>query len=135
MFKRCNTCFGIFKISFWLKIQWIFSKGRRSRMLWHSASPALKNCLYLAAKKGREKARIYNHIFLLCHGSFLKGFFNYSLKAFSLRLAVIRITDIFSWFFYFHWGFTALDKSSCSGVSGKILTSLASGFHLPVHVL
>lgn len=65
-------------------------------MLWHSASPALKDCLYLATKKGREKARIFYYSFLLCHNSFLKGFFNLSSKAFSTYLAVIHITDIFS---------------------------------------
>lgn len=64
--------------------------------MWHSASPALKNCLYLSAKKGREEGRIYYYGFLLCHFSFLKGFFNHSLKVFSLCLAVIHITDMFS---------------------------------------
>jgi len=41
-------------------------------MLWHSANPALKDCLHLAAKRGREEARIYYYNFLLLQSLFLE---------------------------------------------------------------
>lgn len=41
-------------------------------MLRHSASPALKDCLYLAAKWGREEERIYYYNFLLLQSLFLE---------------------------------------------------------------